>query len=96
MANRINKPQPEPQGKGKVVINYVIRDLLERAEIGREKYGTYLETGNGRDALIDAYQEAMDLVMYLRQIILERENYSNVAPGMGFDSKLHMENSYEE
>ena len=77
-ANRINKPQPKPQGKGKVVINYVISDLLERAEVGKKKYGTYLETGNSRDALIDAYQEAMDLVMYLRQLILEREDYAGL------------------
>lgn len=27
---------------------------------------------NGRDALVDAYQEALDLTMYLRQAIEER------------------------
>jgi len=36
------------------------------------KYHTYLLTHNGRDALIDAYQEALDLAMYLRQAIEER------------------------
>lgn len=29
---------------------------------------------NGRDALLDAYQEALDLVVYLRQVIYERDN----------------------
>jgi hypothetical protein len=31
-------------------------------------------TNNGRDSLMDAYQEALDLVMYLRQAIEERNN----------------------
>jgi hypothetical protein len=52
----------------------ILFGLYERAWAGRQKYGTYLETGNGRDALWDAYQEALDLVMYLRQAILERES----------------------
>lgn len=41
--------------------------------MGLEKYGTKLEAFNGRDALMDAYQEAIDMVMYLRQAILERD-----------------------
>lgn len=42
-------------------------DLIARAEIGRERYGVYLQANNGRDALWDAYEEALDLAMYLRQ-----------------------------
>jgi hypothetical protein len=49
----------------------ILADLVDRAEQGREKYGTYLETHNGRDALWDAYQEALDAVMYTRQHYLE-------------------------
>jgi len=56
------------------VLDLVVRDLVDRAEAGNKKYGTYLETGNGRDALIDAYQEALDLCMYLRQAIEERKD----------------------
>jgi hypothetical protein len=48
--------------------------LKDRAEAGKKKYGVYLQTHNGRDALWDAYQEALDLVMYLRQRILEDES----------------------
>lgn len=40
-----------------------------RAQMGREKYGTYLLTNNGRNALVDAYQEALDMIVYLRQAI---------------------------
>ena len=68
------KPQKQPEkGKAKI-LDLVIEDLTQKAEIGKEKYGTYLESDNGRDALIDAYQEALDLCMYLRQEIEEKEN----------------------
>lgn len=66
--------EPDPKPGGEVVLTHVIRDLQDRAEMGIRKYGTYLRTGNGRDALMDAYQEALDLVMYLRQSLLERED----------------------
>lgn len=36
------------------------------------KYGTPLQANNGRNPLIDAYQEALDLCVYLRQEIEER------------------------
>ena len=65
--------QPHPKGRGKIVLDYVLRDLQERADVGKKKYGTYLRTNNGRSALWDAYQEALDLAMYLRQAILESE-----------------------
>lgn len=45
----------------------VAADLRARAEVGRERYGVYLQAHNGRDALRDAYEKALDLVMYLRQ-----------------------------
>ena len=67
----MHEPPPVP-GK-KTVLPYVIQDLQDRAIEGKKKYGTMLETENGRDVLMDAYQEALDLVMYLRQAILERE-----------------------
>ena len=38
----------------------------------KKKYGIMLQTDNGREALWDAYQEALDLAMYLRQAILEK------------------------
>jgi hypothetical protein len=57
---------------GEMVLGYVVHDIGERARMGERKYGTVLRTHNGRDALWDAYQEALDLCMYLRQEILER------------------------
>ena len=66
-------PEPMPTGDGDIVLPKVLTDIQSRAEMGREKYGTYLRTDNGRDALMDAYQEAIDLVMYLGQALMERE-----------------------
>ena len=42
-----------------------------RDNVGRAKYGTPLQAFNGRNAIVDAYQEALDLVVYLRQVIEE-------------------------
>ena len=65
-------PQPTPtESHHPDVLGLVMRDLQERAKAGEQKYGTLLRPFNGREALIDAYQEAMDLVMYLRQKIYE-------------------------
>jgi len=71
--SQVSEHQPEPKEGNQVVVDVVLADIRERAEAGREKYGTYLKTDNGRDALMDAYQEAIDLVMYLCQAILERD-----------------------
>lgn len=48
-------------------------DLLARAELGFTKYGTHLQANNGRDALMDMYQEALDAVNYAVQVEVEGE-----------------------
>ena len=55
------KPELMPEPGQSDVLPVVIDDLKRRDEMGTEKYGTTLQTHNGRDALIDAYQEALDL-----------------------------------
>lgn len=47
----------------------VLQDIADRRQSGIAHYGTELVTNNGRNALIDAYQEALDLVVYLRQAL---------------------------
>ena len=54
------------------ILPLVIDDLERRAAVGVKRYGRFLESHNGRDALRDAYEEALDLCMYLRQQIAER------------------------
>jgi hypothetical protein len=65
--------QPAPiSTTGRPIWDLVIADMAERDHIGRQRYGTPLQAHNGRDALVAAYQEALDLVVYLRQAIEER------------------------
>ena len=69
-----SKPEPPPRPSGHPpVLSMVLWDLSCRANEGKKKYGTKLRPHNGRDALMDAYQEALDLCMYLRQAIYERD-----------------------
>ena len=51
----------------------VILDMESRKRLGIQKYGTVLQAHNGRNALKDAYEEVLDLAMYLKQK-LEEEN----------------------
>jgi hypothetical protein len=63
--------QPAPTGNGPEVLPVVLRDLTERQEHGRKKYGTVLRAHNGRAAIQDALEEAYDQVMYLAQLRME-------------------------
>lgn len=70
----LSTPEPPPVPNTKPAVwDLVIADAHERNRVGTAKYGTPLQAGNGRDALVDAYQEALDLVVYLRQAIAERD-----------------------
>lgn len=51
----------------------VFKDMQERHEDGCRKYGTPLQTFNGRKPLTDLYQELLDAVVYTRQEIEERK-----------------------
>lgn len=69
------KVQPDPiLNESTPIWELVISDMKERDSVGRERYGIPLQANNGRDALIDAYQEALDLAVYLRQVIEERNS----------------------
>ena len=68
-----NKQEVKIQ-KNKPVVAQVMIDLTERMEIGIKTYGEALRANNGRDALQDAYEEALDLACYLKQAMIERDN----------------------
>jgi hypothetical protein len=55
------------------VADLVKADIDARVEKGIETYGKPLFPHNGRDALRDAYEEAIDLAKYLRQALYERD-----------------------
>jgi hypothetical protein len=68
------QPEPEPKpSEHPPVWPLVLEDMADRHRQGIAKYGTSLRPHNGRDALKDAYQEALDLAVYLRQAIYERD-----------------------
>jgi hypothetical protein len=50
----------------------VIADITARCQVGIQRYGTALQAHNGRDMLRDAYEEALDLAIYLRGVLEER------------------------
>jgi hypothetical protein len=56
-----------------VVADQLIQDIQDRVALGEKRYGTKLMTGNGRNALIDAYQEVLDAAFYLCQALMERD-----------------------
>ena len=59
--------QPEPEVNDRAFVqDLVVADIEVRKEFGIRKYGTALQSGNGRDMLQDAYEEALDLAIYLR------------------------------
>lgn len=60
------QPPPLPNAR-RAVWDLVIEDMKARDKLGYKRYGTRLQPFNGRDALVDAYQEALDLCVYLRQ-----------------------------
>lgn len=65
--------QPAPTAAAGDIWLDVIADMEARRQVGIRRYGTPLQAGNGRDCLRDAYDEALDLVAYLRQAIAERD-----------------------
>lgn len=67
-------PQPTPHGSGDPILGMVLADLTNRALVGKKKYGEPLKAHNGRNALQDAYEEALDMCMYLRQALEEQRN----------------------
>ena len=66
------QPAYQP-GTGEVIWSLVLKDMGDRALLGLHKYGFTLKGRNGRDALVDAYQESLDLTVYLRQALYERD-----------------------
>lgn len=70
----LSEPEPQPSKNDlPYVWDLVVKDMIDRDNSGVVKYNTRLQPHNGRNVLIDAYQEALDLAVYLRQAIYERD-----------------------
>jgi CobQ-like glutamine amidotransferase family enzyme len=69
---REHDSQSDPMpNDSRFISDMVIEDMAKRAEFGLRKYGTKLQAHNGRDALQDAYEEVLDLCVYLKQRLVE-------------------------
>ena len=69
----IDNKQPAPKRNNHIPIwDMVVKDMGDRDVAGQQKYGVPLQPHNGRDALQDAYEEALDLCVYLRQALFEK------------------------
>jgi hypothetical protein len=51
----------------------VIADMRGRDAFGYMKYGRHLKPFDGRRTLQDAYEEALDLAVYLKKEMVERQ-----------------------
>ena len=66
--------QPAPtKNAHPAVWDLVVADMTARDKLGEKRYGTRLQPFNGRDSLRDAYEEALDLVVYLRTALFEKD-----------------------
>lgn len=68
------QPPPKQDNPEPAIWDLVIADMKARDEFGHRKYGTRLRAYDGRDTLVDAYQESLDKTVYLRKLIYERDN----------------------
>lgn len=67
-----DQPLPVPNDQPDMWLK-VIQDMGARRQVGIERYNTVLQPLNGRDTLRDAYEEGLDLVVYLRTEVAERD-----------------------
>ncbi|TMJ00838.1 MAG: helix-turn-helix transcriptional regulator [Alphaproteobacteria bacterium] len=70
MAEIKDQPPPVPNTR-EASWDLVLQDIKDRDKIGQERYGTRLQPLNGRDTLVDLYQELLDAVVYARTLIAE-------------------------
>lgn len=71
-AGRAGDSQPMPTINDEPDVQAaVIADIEDRRKLGITRYGTALQPHNGRNALLDAYEEVLDLACYLKQRLIE-------------------------
>lgn len=86
-------PAPFGTTTGITILDLVKADLDARDAVGRKTYGSSLTTRSDNDALEFAYDEALDLCMYLRQEI-ERRKEARESTAVCTGSLTHDEFTY--
>ncbi len=85
----MSQPKPIPNGHTSSWA-LVVTDMVNRNEMGIKKYGTPLQPFNGRNSLQDAYEEVLDLAVYLRNLI-EEQRMNKRAPIVDNQYNLDLE-----
>lgn len=62
----------------------VVSDMKDRRLFGIKKYGLPVQVGNGRDNLLDVYQELLDAAVYAMADRMQNQMQT------GFDSELFL------
>lgn len=88
--NPATSKEPTPKGSGINIVDLVKADIEARAVEGEKTYGERLKAFNGRSGLTDAYQEAVDLVVYLRQVLEERKKVVALAHQIKVDLRSEL------
>lgn len=57
-----------------VGLESIAEDTEARIRLGEKKYGTRLKAHNGRDAMLDLYQEVLDGCNYAKQLVIENKD----------------------
>jgi hypothetical protein len=68
-----DQPLPEVREGGGFIQDLVIEDIEARKQVGISRYGTPLQSFNGRNVDQDLYEELIDATTYLRQRLVERQ-----------------------
>jgi hypothetical protein len=71
-ASRLDSDNPNRPTNVDEIYTSVLADMQERHELGVKRYGVALTGFNGRNQLIDLYQELLDATVYMRAWLYER------------------------
>ncbi len=71
------QPRPKNQPGKQSIWQMVIKDMENREKLGIDRYGEPVQTFNGRDSLLDAYEEQLDKIVYLKQHMEELKELGN-------------------
>lgn len=72
-ADVVRAQHPPRAGAARPTAHMVVEDMLAKYDAGAVKYGTQHQHDNGRDHMVDAYQEILDAACYLRAEIEKRK-----------------------
>lgn len=52
----------------------VVKDMYKREEQGFKSYNKYVTLNDGRDSLLDLYEELLDACVYIKKLMMEKNN----------------------